>query len=275
MEKVLTKTSSRKSAFLWLVGLLSVVVFLAAAILPPIQQPVEYHQFADQRSFLNIPNFFNVVSNVALLWSGVAGLCFLLHSPEAHSQRAFIQLSERWPYILLFLSTVLAGFGSAYYHWAPDNERLFWDRLPIAAGITALLAAALMERVSLQAGLRMLPWLMATGIASVLYWYWSEQQGDGNLNFYIVIQFYSLLLIIIFGIMLPSRYTHGAALYRVIGLYAIAKLAESLDSEIYALGSIISGHTLKHLFAALAVYWILNMLQKRTPLNLDSSVGRT
>jgi hypothetical protein len=98
-----------------------------------------------------------------------------------------------------------------------------------------------------------------------LYWYWSEQQGTGNLNFYIVTQFYSLLLIVMLGVLLPSRYTHGAVMYRIIGLYGIAKIVESLDREIYAFGGVISGHTLKHLFAAMAVYWILRMLQKRSP----------
>lgn len=245
---------------------MSVVILLAAAVLPSIPQPVEYHQFADQRIFFSIPNFLNVTSNLALLFVGVAGLVFLLQSPEKLSHTTFIQLSERWPYIFLFLSVTMTCFGSAYYHWVPDNARLLWDRLPIAIGIAALLAAALVERVSLKVGLRLLPWLILLGIGSVLYWYWSEQVGAGNLNFYIVTQFYSLILIVMLGLLLPSRYTHGAVMYWVIGLYGIAKIAESLDREIYALGGVISGHTLKHLFAALAVYWILIMLQKRSPV---------
>lgn len=245
---------------------MSVVILLAAAVLPSIPQPVEYHQFADQRIFFSIPNFLNVTSNLALLFVGVAGLVFLLQSPEKLSHTTFIQLSERWPYIFLFLSVTMTCFGSAYYHWVPDNARLLWDRLPIAIGIAALLAAALVERVSLKVGLRLLPWLILLGIGSVLYWYWSEQVGAGNLNFYIVTQFYSLILIVMLGLLLPSRYTHGAVMYWVIGLYGIAKIAESLDREIYALGGVISGHTLKHLFAALAAYWILIMLQKRSPV---------
>jgi hypothetical protein len=258
--------NGRARIWFWLFVILSVVIFLVAAILPPVPQPLEYHQFADRRVFLNVPNFLNVASNLALLFCGVAGLVFLLRSPAMLNRTTFIQLSERWPYIILFLSVVMTCVGSAYYHWAPDNERLLWDRLPIATGITALLAATLVERISLKVGLRLLPWLLLFGIGSVIYWYWSEQQGAGNLNFYIVIQFYSLLLIIMLGIILPSRYTHGAVMYRVIGLYGIAKIAESLDREIYALSGVISGHTLKHLLGALAVYWILRMLQRRCPV---------
>lgn len=256
----------RSSIWLWIISFLSVSIFIAAAILPPIPQPVEYHQFADQRLFLGIPNFFNVASNLALLISGMAGLIFLFRAFKSLNSHSFIQLSECWPYFFVFLSVAMTCFGSAYYHWEPDNERLLWDRLPIATGITALLAVTVVERVNVKVGLWLMPRLMIIGITSVLYWYWSEQQGAGNLNFYIVTQFYSILLIVILGLLFPSRYTDGAALFKVIGIYGIAKLAELLDSEIYALGGIVSGHTLKHLFAALAVYWILRMLQKRSPM---------
>jgi hypothetical protein len=52
----------------------------------------------------------------------------------------------------------------------------------------------------------------------------------------------------------------------VIGFYALAKVLEALDRPIYNLGHIISGHTLKHLAAAMAVYWLARMIQKRRPM---------
>jgi hypothetical protein len=128
----------------------------------------------------------------------------------------------------------------------------------------ALLAATLSERVSPRLGLHLLPVLMSIGAASVLYWYWSEQQGLGNLNFYIVIQFYSLLLIALMNLMLPAAYTHGNMVLKAMGLYALAKAAEAFDQLIFSLGQLISGHTLKHLIAALAIWWIVQMLQKRS-----------
>ncbi|SDY23634.1 hypothetical protein SAMN05421755_101256 [Nitrosomonas sp. Nm33] len=243
--------------------ILFIMGLLAAAILPPIPQPLSYHEFIDQRSFLGIPNFFNVISNLIFLVVGVAGLVFLRHVLVLPSQKTFTALSECWPYVIVFLSTILASVGSAYYHWQPDNNTLFWDRLPIATGIMGLLAATMTERIGVKQGLQWLPVLLIIGAASVIYWYWSELQGVGSLNFYIVVQVYSILLIVLLAILFPSRYTRGRDIYVVISLYGLAKLAEILDEEIYHFGQIISGHMVKHLLAGLAVYWILRMLKKR------------
>lgn len=49
----------------------------------------------------------------------------------------------------------------------------------------------------------------------------------------------------------------------VAGLYVLAKALEALDRPIFELGHIVSGHTLKHLAAAGAGYWILRMLLMR------------
>jgi hypothetical protein len=99
-----------------------------------------------------------------------------------------------------------------------------------------------------------------------MHWYWSEQRGAGSLNFYIVVQFYSLLVIFLLGIFFRSRYTGGFYIYTVMALYGLAKLAEIQDQEIYDLGQVMSGHTAKHLLAALAIYWILRTLAKREPV---------
>lgn len=251
---------------LWLLGILAVAMLLVAAIMPPIPQPAEYHQFADRRSYFGIPNFFDVISNIVFLFVGVVGLAFLLHPHGSLASRTFAALPERCSYLILFLSVLAAGFGSAYYHWAPDNERLVWDRLPMAMGFMALLAALLVERIDAKVGLRLLPFLVAAGAGSVLHWYWSEQLGAGNLNFYLVVQFCSLLIVLLLVTFFPPRYARGTDIYGVIAWYGLVKLAELADQEIYALGQVISGHTAKHLLAALAVYWILRMLQKRSPL---------
>lgn len=237
---------------------------MAAMILPPISQSPGYHQFADQRNFLGIPNFNDVISNLAFLFSGSAGLVFLWQVYRTPAQTTFHDIKECLPYGVLFFSVTAAAFGSMYYHWTPDIGHLMWDRLSIAISITALLAATLVDRVDPTLGLWSLPLLVVLGICSVLYWHWTELQGSGNLNFYIVIQFYSILLIVWISLYFPSRYTHGSDVYQVIALYAMAKLAEMLDGSIFVwTDGKLSGHTLKHLIAAYAAYRIVQILRKR------------
>ncbi|MBA4143036.1 MAG: ceramidase domain-containing protein [Nitrosospira sp.] len=249
-----------RSQLRWL-GILSIGVFLVAGIAPPFPQPLEYHQFADRRIYFGIPNFVNVVSNLAFLLVGIAGLGFLFS--RGSFGEVFTESRERWPYVVLFVSVALAGIGSAYYHLTPDNDRLVWDRLPIATAVMALLAATISERVSPKASLWLLPVLAVIGAGSALHWSWSEQRGVGNLNFYIVVQFYSLLVIILLVKFFPCRYTRGTDIYIALAWYGLAKLAEIADEQMYDLGHLISGHTAKHLLAAGSIYWLLRMLRKR------------
>lgn len=237
---------------------------LVATLLPPFAQPAGYHHFADQRSLLGIPNFNDVISNLAFLFSGGAGLLLLWRIRQAATQTAFHDRKESLPYWVLFLSITAVAFGSIHYHWTPDIDHLMWDRLPIVIAIAALLSATLVERVNPVIGLWALPVLMVLAVLSVLHWYWTERQGAGNLNFYIVMQFYPILLIVWLSLRFPSRYSHGYVVFHVIALYAVAKLFEILDSQIFAWTSgWVSGHTLKHLIAAYAAYRIVWLLRKR------------
>ena len=112
---------------------------MAAWILPPVPQPASYHQFADQRVFFGIPNFNDVISNLAFFLSGSAGLVFLLRVYRTPAQTTFHDLKECLPYGVLFLSVAAAALGSMVYHWTPDVDHLMWDRLPIVIGIAASL----------------------------------------------------------------------------------------------------------------------------------------
>jgi hypothetical protein len=232
--------------------------------LPRIPQPQAYHHFADQRSFLGIPNFADVVSNVPFAVFGLWGLAFWLRSnsePNPH----FVDRRERWPYLVVFVGVLLTAFGSAYYHLEPSNARLVWDRLPMTIAFMAVVAAMIAERINVRAGLWLLPILLLIGMSSVLQWYFSELGGAGDLRFYATVQAYSVLFVLIV-LLLPPRYTRSSDLAIVAGFYVLAKVLETLDKPIFELGHIVSGHTLKHLAAATAGYWILRMLRKRRPL---------
>jgi hypothetical protein len=246
----------------------AIVVAIIALLLPPIPQPLSYHQFADQRPWLGIPNFGDVASNIPFAIVGIWGLIFLLRPAP---QNRFADPRQRWLYILMFAGLLLTAFGSAYYHLAPGNARLVWDRLPIMIVFMALVDAVIAERVSVNVGLWLLPALLAIGVGSVLQWRASELHAHGDLRFYAAVQVYSIVVLLL-ALLLPPKYTRGSDFAVVVGLYILAKILETADKQVFAVGHIVSGHTLKHLAAATASYWILRMLQKREPKNEVSSL---
>ena len=249
---------------------LTIVVAVIFSLLPRIPQPQSYHLFADRRGFLGLPNFGDVVSNVPFAVIGVWGLRFLLNSNSDRLAGCFLDSRERWPYVLVFIGLLLTAFGSSYYHLSPNNARLVWDRLPMTIAFMAMVAAIISERISLKVGLCLLPLLLLVGMGSVLQWYASEARGAGDLRFYAAVQAYSALVLLL-ALVFPKRYTRTSDLAIVVGFYALAKALETLDKPIFAVGEIVSGHTLKHLAAAAAGYWILRMLQKRHPVSAAAS----
>jgi ceramidase len=243
------------------------VVAAACVLLPRIPQPQSYHSFADQRSLLGIPNCGDVVSNLPFAVIGILGIVFLLRSGSDAASGHFLDSRERWPYLVAFVGLLLTAFGSWYYHLHPNNARLVWDRLPMTVVFMSMVAAVIAERVQLRAGLLLLPLFLIAGIASVLQWYASELHGVGDLRFYAAVQAYSALVLLIV-LLFPARYSRGADLAIIVGFYALAKVLELLDKPIFIhTGHLVSGHTLKHLAAAAAGYWLLRMLQKRQPIS--------
>ena len=236
----------------------------AACVVPPIRQDPAYHRFADTRSLGGVPNGWAVLSNLPLLVVGLLGFRQVLMAP-AGASAPFVESRERWPYALFFAGIALTGMGSAYYHWAPDNARLVWDRLPMTIGFMALLAAVVAERVSVTAGIALLPALLLAGGGSVAYWYAGELHGAGDLRPYAVVQFAPAALIPLTLWLFPARYTRGDYLVGVIAIYGAAKLFEVLDRPIFSMGNLLSGHALKHLTAALAAWWLLWGLDARRP----------
>ena len=243
--------------------LLAMFVASVAAILfvAPIPQDPAYHLFADDRPLLGMANFGNVMSNLGFAVVGVMGL-WSVFGPRR--LELFDSPQNAWPYQTFFMAVGLVGLGSAYYHLAPDNAPLFWDRLPMTIAFMALFYAILADRV---AGISqrcrwLLPLLVAAGIASLLYWHWTESLGRGNLQFYALVQFYPMLALPVICWLFPkSRYTGGGYLVWVIFWYAAAKGLEHFDGEIFALlGHTVSGHSLKHLASAMATFMLWRMV---------------
>ena len=231
-------------------AILVLATFAVVMALGPIAQSAAYHDFADNRALLGVPNLLDVASSIPFVIVGAMGVAFCAgpsHPPCAASWTA------------VFLGTLLTGFGSAFYHWAPSDGSLVWDRLPMALGFMALLAAVVTEHAGEALERVLLAPALAVGVSSVLWWQWS-----GDLRLYVWAQFASLLCIPFVLAMFPARHTHRRYVLYALGFYGLAKAAEMGDAAIFAFtGRLVSGHTLKHLLAAGAVFVLLAMLRRR------------
>jgi hypothetical protein len=253
----------------WLVSLLAAVALLAplvsAAWLPAFAQPASYHHFADQRSCLGLPYAANVLSNLPFLLVGWLGLAFTLGGWRRNSA-AFRDARDTLPWTGLFTGVALTAFGSAYYHWNPNDATLVWDRLPMALGFAGLVAGTLADRAELRHGNAVFVALAMVATGSVIGWSMTR-----NLTPYLVVQVGFIAVAVTATALLPSRYSHGNMFYAAAALYGLAFLLERFDWEVKALtGGVVSGHTLKHLAAAAAVFVIYLMLKRRSPQPLTA-----
>ncbi len=235
--------ATTKSAILILIGL---VVTVAVMLQPPIAQDPAYHQFADQRGWAGLPHVLNLLSNVPYLLIGILGIKRL-----ASGRPAVIIEPLRFLYQLFFISLALIGLGSGWYHWAPDNASLVWDRLPIAIAFVTLFSIILAEHLHPKLGLTLFPLLLFLAISSVGYWYWTETLGQGDMRPYILVQLLPMILLALLLLMYPSALGRSRVYWLVLACYLVAKVFEVLDGQIYELGGLVSGHTLKHLVSAI------------------------
>jgi hypothetical protein len=224
----------------------AVASFSGLLLVPPIPQNQGYHQFADQRTLLSVPNFWNVISNIPFIVVGAAGLArFHRHAAAC----------------VLFLGIFLTGFGSSYYHWSPNDGRLFWDRLPMTFSFMAILSVVIEERVNAKAGAILLWPLLAIGLFSLLLW---RQTND--LRLYVWVQFFPGIALLLVFLLFSRKYMGTSYWLIAAAFYALAKLLEFYDSAVYSVGPILSGHTLKHLAAAAACFAVLRYFLTRKPI---------
>lgn len=215
----------------WIPSAVVAVAIVAVLLYGPIAQLADYHRFADTRVICGVPNAADVLSNLAFLAVGAWGLA------RARGYRLF------------FIGLVLTSAGSAYYHLAPDNARLVFDRLPIAIACAGLLEGAYADTHA-KCPRWLLPALAIFAVASVLWWSFTESRGVGDLRPYLLLQLAPLVLIPIWQALHGSPRRDRVAFGIAILLYVLAKVAELADHPIYQATGWVSGHTLKHLLAA-------------------------
>ena len=251
----------------WGRTLLAVTLFTIIAVflfVDPWPQPQSYHVFADDRTLLGIPNFWNVISNALFLIPGIAGLWMLGSGDHAGIVPGLLPA-----YHILFIGVLLTAFGSGWFHLAPDNDSLFWDRLPMTIAFMSLLSIIVGEHVSERLGRRLLWPLLVIGAASVFYWDYSESQHAGDLRLYGLVQFLPMLLMPAIVLTYRSIFDQTRFICVVYLLYALAKVFEQLDTTLYGWGEVISGHSIKHVCAALGPIVLIYGGMRRRPRQPD------
>ncbi|HSZ72510.1 MAG TPA: ceramidase domain-containing protein [Cytophagaceae bacterium] len=244
------KSGRNKDNFVFTIKL---TILLAVALgvisyvfsLNPVSQELEYHQFADRMAFFSIPNFWNVVSNMGFLVIGIWGIYRSIKMKPAS-------------YLTFFLSIgiTLTFFGSSYYHWNPSNESLLWDRVPMTIIFMSFFTFIISDYISNRYQNTLLVLFLLIGIASVYYWEYTELHGHGDLRAYAIVQFLPMLLIPLILWLFHQTHLPSRNIIPIFLCYAIAKSCEYFDEEIFYL-SVISGHTIKHLFASVSTYYMI------------------
>lgn len=235
---------------------ISVAALAACFFVKPIRQDVAYHHFADTLTLFSLPNFWNVVSNLPFAVIGIMGLKLML------SIRDFpLKQSYSW----FFTGILLTGFGSAFYHFNPNNNTLIWDRLPMTLTFMSFLSAIVGNFIDEKAGRKLLYPFIAAGILSIVYWIATD-----DLRLYALIQFLPIVLILII-LFLSQKHRHFKKYFSLmIVAYVMAKFLESYDVFVYEhTYKTFSGHSLKHLVAAVAPF----LFYKFAARQLDQHAG--
>ena len=221
------------------------VLLLAALLGPHLAQPGHAHAFADQRTLWGIPCALDVLSNLPFAIAGLLGFAGLRHAALPRVQRHCAQV--------FFAGLLLTAAGSSFYHWAPDDLGLAIDRTTMSvafAGLLGLLAEGLAGE---RAGRATLLALLAAAPLAVATWFFT-----GNVLPWALVQFGGVPVLLLAAFVEPQT---GALQVRwtwVLLAYAVAKLFEINDHAVYAATSeLLSGHTLKHVVAALAAWPVI------------------
>jgi hypothetical protein len=242
------------------IAIVIILFILAHIIIPRFSQLEEYHNYADKRGLFGIPFFLNVFSNVPFLLIGLHGLHGLIF---LWTEKGIDKVEGRL-YASFFIFVFIGGFGSGFYHLNPTNFTLLFDRLPLAAAGMSLLSANVAERVSKTLGRNICFPLILFSTLATAYWGYTESKGIGDIRAYAFANFLPAFFIPFIYAFFPNPNISTKYFWRLVIFYAIARIAEGLDKQIFSLTFYwISGHTIKHLSLGLGVYQIYFYLKNR------------
>lgn len=239
----------------WLIITTALVLYgLLRLSFGPVPQDPSYHLLADTRTFLGvIPRAGDVLTNLAILAAGLFGLALRPRMTVAPEEHAAVNV--------LIAATLLTTLGSAYYHWAPTNTTLVWDRLPLAIILISVFVLVLADRVHPLFARNGIWPLTALAAISVIVWGVSEAMGRGDLLLYLVLRVGAGIAIALLVILRRGRHTGTRWLVAALICEVLMAVLERLDHEIFRVtGGLISGHSLKHVMVGVAlglVFWWL------------------
>lgn len=241
-------------------GVIALSAIVGLALYGPIPQDPAYFGFADKRTIAGIPNCFDTISNFPFLVFGIWGIRLLGDT----NSRGYLS-SLRPAYFHFFVGSILIAFGSMYFNLDPNHRTLIFDRLPMTISFMAFFSVMVGEYIEPRLGRLLLYPLLVAGMASVLYWAFTEERGRGDLRPYILVQFLPMVLIPLMAVFCRSTLQPGKYVWGVLSMYGVAKVFEGFDQAIFQAFKLASGHTVKHLAAAIGVYFFAVAVAKRYP----------
>ena len=249
-HQVDTTGASRPAELALLLAVAALAVL--AALLPATGLPAGYHDFADQRTLLGLPHALDVLSNLPFAVMVAWGLWWLRRVPLDR-----LGTAQRGLAGLLFIGLIATAFCSSGYHLDPHDAGLCIDRVGMSLAFAGLLGLAAADRISARAGVALAALVAVAAPATALVaWL------GGNMTPWAVLQGGGLVLLAALALRRPQPRALGFSIIGVIAFYAVAKALELADAPVFALTQqLISGHSAKHLVAALAAWPVVRALQ--------------
>ncbi|MES2965492.1 MAG: hypothetical protein V4760_16545 [Bdellovibrionota bacterium] len=227
------------------IALMVALVLLSITPLLVLGEEATFMHFADHRMMFGLKNAADVLSNFGFLIAGALGL-------RAVGARHGTKRDDRTLHYLGFVvfgSVLATAFGSPYFHLNPNHESLLWDRLPMAIGFAGLVSLLIADRISARAG----RWSFAA-LAGFALWSISMWQVFEFSTPYSALQAGSLVAVVLIAWLHPKGRLENRFIWLASAGYLVAKLFEVSDAPLYELTGFVSGHSLKHVMAALAIY---------------------
>ena len=92
---------------------------------------------------------------------------------------------------------------------------------------------------------------------------WTTANGVEDVGPYVIVQLGSIVLVLLIAVLFPSPVNdRNRAVFAAGALYALAKLCEYFDDRIFAFGSLLSGHSVKHVLVAVACFQLVRLARE-------------